>query len=449
MNMQKLKNNRAKVWVISLLVVLLVIQTKRLWLGNVSSLNFLEQNTISPIMPSKIWINKGNIFPLNNSQSEYFRIVDEISLLMRGQISKDKMQVVEGFTWTDVVGKQGLLFEYEQPISVGGIIGSSLINNEDYLLDRVFVNMSNLLGGRIEVYFFSNLKQGGYRLVLESQALDFKKLYQSIHIESSVMPIRYEASIGTLERFIRGNTYLPLVSKNNPLEYKKKILYNPLEEEEDLLVAIEQRIGAFFLNPLTKSKEILEDGTFVFTENMRSIVTYKPQGVIEYINLAASDRNSEMSMAEGYTVAMNFIQASPSTVAYKKQNIYLKKVEKDEFTYTYYFDWSDDGYKTRLSPEVKKHLGIESMIVLTVKNKQVISGKWSILELREARGVHAFTTEYIEVINKMYQVIEIEEDQDIVIDSLECVYVIESLTRPIELQWSAVVDGRRYYFKGE
>lgn len=448
--------NRTKIGILAFFILLATIQISMLWLGGPSSHNFLDERTKAtsvPMKPSNIWLHKGNTYKISSEHMEYKRLVNELRSFLLPNLTANKAEEISYFDWNTLLNKQGIFFEYYVPVSLEEIVGAKLHKQVIEDIDRLFLNMTPIAGAKIEIYFINTSKQIAYRMEMGGEYTGIKKIYDTLNTEDMTANLmKYEASIRAVDKFIEGNVFLPLASKDNPLTYTVLKAYNPMHEEvEDYTRELSNMTSQFFENPLTKSEEIAEDGTVIFTENMKCIITYRPQGVIEYINLATTSAAEEkMTRGEGYSIAKAFVQNTDAIPDSIKSRTYLKKIIKEDGQYTYYFDMLYDGYKVKMDPSVQKELGIGSMIEVTVRNHQVSAGKWWVMEVTEkveSTGVveEGMTTAYMEPINKMYDSLLKQERFDVLIEDIECVYTIKGLDKEAYIRWAVLVEGTWYY----
>ena len=89
------------------------------------------------------------------------------------------------------------------------------------------------------------------------------------------------------------------------------------------------------------------------------------------------------------------------------------------------------------------------MVSITIKDSQIVSGKWSLRELHAVEDDVGLTTGeikvgYSEPINKMYA--GLQEGVEIpLLDDVGCVYVIDELDEDINMCWGVLFDKTWYY----
>ncbi|MGL6173665.1 MAG: hypothetical protein ACRC1P_03565, partial [Cellulosilyticaceae bacterium] len=408
-----------------------------------------------------IWRNKGDPFTvayrIENESSEYYRFVNELGSMLTKYSKKAKISEVGTVNWESLLGMQGILYEYTIPVSLDELAVNKLGIDEVGFIEKVFLYLEDSTGTKIQLYLIDERNNRCYQMELIGDFSDLLKIYRAFNIEDAGSQLtKYQPSskASNIKPYIKGNVFLPLTSKREPLYYNVIRLANPIEEyEEYKQLLLDKYTSEFFKKPILKEAEYREDGSVVFTENMKSIVMYRPVGTLEYINLDVSRSDKPMSMLEGYNSAIQFLENTYSISDQIKRNLYLSQIVQSDREYTFYFDLSYEGYRIVLSPEIKTQLGLEHMVQLTIKDGQFIAGKWCIRNLEimqetvreEDQVLRKFiTVGYSEPIDKMYGEI-LEGESNPLLEKVELVYNLDDLEQPIEMQWGVFFDKVWYY----
>ena len=245
---------------------------------------------------------------------------------------------------------------------------------------------------------------------------------------------------------LAGNSFLPTSSKEILLNYEVLTSYNPIDlSSEEGYEKLESMINGLFVSPLVKEM-VQQDENVIYTEDMKTLVVYRPEGVIEYLNLAPRKLQTGTSMLKGYNVALEFIdrvQVMPKSIA---DNLYLADVKQKGLDFTYSFNMMYEGYRLQLSEEMKANLGMDDLVQVVVRGTDVIEAHFSTLEVvpKEVE-LKALSTHYLEPIDKMYTLFEKQGIEDFMIDHLELVYLLEGIGEDIDMTWGAVYDHKWYY----
>lgn len=448
-------NNLTKSGILALLIILTIIQTSKLWLGSASSLNFFQQNTAvsqKPIMPSNIWVHKGVGYKVNSDQGGYERIALELSSLIASSLDSEKVKEKDNFSWESILAKQGIFLDYSLSLDVQDIVGEVRNKQKPIRIDKVFLDMTSLVGEKLDICLIDTQSQKAYILSSKGDITGIKKVYDTLNAEDMTFGLmKYQSSFKTLNKFIRGNIFLPLSNQENPLNYEVLTAELVIDnDKEDYVDQLSKYMNNLFVNPLVKNEEILGDGTVVFTENMKNIVSYTPLGVTEYINLKVSEDKGSMTMLEGYNKALNFIAESQAFSYTIKDAIYLNDIQKEGNEYTYVFDLMHNGYRVNLSDVLKQSLDIEGLISLTVRNKEIVSGKWWFVDILEKKEdghkiIGSMPIEYMEPINQIFTQLVAVGETDILLDDVRCIYLLEAPAQEMHIRWGVLLDGKWYY----
>lgn len=454
-----MNKNTLKTILLGLLIITSIIQTALLWLGNAPSHTFLEStaNQAAPILPESIWRNKGDPFTvayrIENESSEYYRFVTELSSMLAKYSKRAKMLEQGPLHWETLLGMQGVLYEYTIPVSLDELAVTPLGIDEVGFIDKVFLYLEDATGTKIQLYLINEPDNICYRMELTGEFGDLLKIYKAFNIEDAGSQLtKYQPSskASNIKPYIKGNVFLPLTSKREPLYYDVIRLINPIERySEYKQLILDKYTSQFFKKPILKEAEYRADGSAVFTESMKSIVMYRPIGTLEYINLDVSRSDKLMSMLEGYNIAMQILENMDSIPEPIKKNLYLSQIVQSDREYTFYFDLNYEGYKIVMSPQIQAEMGLQHMAELTVKDGQFIAGKWCIrnLEVIQSEAHNArqkIITGYSEPINKMYGEIP-EGVNGPLLQDVELVYPLENLEEPLEMQWGVFYDKIWYY----
>ena len=276
---------------------------------------------------------------------------------------------------------------------------------------------------------------------------DIEKIYKVLtadDLKRHIMAYQPSATIDKVR--LAGNSFLPTSSKETLLNYEVLTSYNPIDlSREEGYEKLESMINGLFISPLVKER-VHQGENVIYTEDMKSLVVYRPEGVIEYLNLAPRQLQTGTSMLKGYNVALEFIervQVMPKSIA---DNLYLADVKQKGLDFTYSFNMMYEGYRLQLSEEMQASLGMDALVQVVVRGKDVIEAHFSTLEVvpKEVE-LKALSTHYLEPIDKMYTLFEKQGIEDFMIDHLELVYLLEGIGEDIDMTWGAVYDHKWYY----
>lgn len=454
---------RFKLILLGMLIVVAVIQTGMLWLGSMSSHTFLRQVTkYEPIMPMNIWLvetsNNDTGVPnalayrlddtTGNEKREYERLTSELSKMIDQYNKENGIKKIEGVDWVKLLSIPSVIYEYEFPIDMDAVTGerqSGLIKEK---IDHVVMYSKSKFQREASVFLVNSEEDFMYELNMIGNFGEIEKIYKTLtsdELKEHIMAYQPSATIDKVR--LRGNSFLPTSSKETLIEYEVLTSYNPINLETDEgYDLLESSINGLFVSPLVKEKSVRADGSVVYTEDMKTIVVYKPQGVIEYLNLAPRQTQSTTSILEGYNIALEFInrvKVMPESVG---SNLYLADVKQKDQDLVYSFNMVYEGYRVQLTEEMKKYLGVDTLVQVSVRGKDIIGATFSMLDIEPKGSVlKPLHTHYLEPIDKMYTLLQNQGNLDFMIDHLELVYLLNGVEQDIEITWGALYDHEWYY----
>lgn len=456
------RRERMKLILLGALIIIAVIQTGMLWLGGMSGHNFLKQTIkYEPIMPTNIWFvetsNSNTGVPgalayrlddtTGNEKREYERLIGELSKLMDRQNEEGNVQKTDGVDWVKLLSMPSVIYEYEFPIDIASITGESQNKWIKEKIDHVIIYSKNKFEKEAALFLVNSEEDFMYELSVVGTFDDIEKIYKVLtadDLKRHIMAYQPSATIDKVR--LAGNSFLPTSSKETLLNYEVLTSYNPIDlSREEGYEKLESRINGLFISPLVKER-VHQGENVIYTEDMKTLVVYRPEGVIEYLNLAPRQLQTGTSMLKGYNVALEFIervQVMPKSIA---DNLYLADVKQKGLDFTYSFNMMYEGYRLQLSEEMQASLGMDALVQVVVRGKDVIEAHFSTLEVvpKEVE-FKVLNTHYLEPIDKMYTLFEKQGIEDFMIDHLELVYLLEGIGEDIDMTWGAVYDHKWYY----
>ncbi|MEG0085692.1 MAG: hypothetical protein RR090_03005 [Niameybacter sp.] len=451
-----------KLILLSCLIVATVIQTALLWLGSMSSHNFLKQNIGSePIIPMNIWVVQAgnNDTGLSNSlafylgdttgndKKDYKRLTSELGKVVYSYEEEKALEKQEGIPWNKLFSMPSIVFEYEIPLEFEHITGLSKTAGMTQKLDYVFMYSNNKFQKEASLCLINSKEDYFYELTVQGNFQDIEKVYAAVteaDLSKHITAYQPSATIENVQ--IKGNVFLPTSSQEALVTYPVLEMKNGIAtdtgEGQHLL---ETKVNDFFVSPLIKEKDVYEDGTVVYKEQKKTLVTYNPEGVIEYLNLDPKQAQNVTNLRQGYNKVLSFVQQAESIAKHTADNLYLANIVQEGQKITYYFDLSFNGYRIQLSDALKKKLGITSYLEVVVKGNDFISMKICTLEVYPKWQTESFKSHYLEPMDDMYSLLLEQGIEDLEIDRLELVYLVSDETLPIKLAWGVIYKQRWYY----
>lgn len=442
------------------LIILSIWQTNKLWLGNVSSLSFFahsEKNGLEAIEPKSIWINPGSpvtsIYRLGEENREYQSVRDEVTKNIKTYLGGGSAQELVTLDWKDILTKKGILYEYPIPVTYGEMIGSShkqppksfgMVDEIDY----IFMQLSDKERGMGKWYLISSKTNQSCLVEVQGQFKNMKTFNDLLNEESLSYKVKYQPTF-PMSGISSRNIFLPIASKDAPLAYDVLKWHNPLDNGDDEN-KFNPYINHYFLNPLLKKQEITNDGVYIFSELMRTVVKYHPNGVFEYSNIGGTSSTQKISRLEAYNVAKKFLQQNESLSKETRKRMFLAEVDEAGISYTFYFDMRIGGISVHRSKEEREALGMDHMAEITVRGSEISRFRWNISELQPKMKGHSpmtnqFTEKYIDGLNKVLEYVNSQDQvSTLAIEDMKWVYMPNANDDEVHVRWIVCHEGEWY-----
>ncbi|PHV70196.1 hypothetical protein CS063_12010 [Sporanaerobium hydrogeniformans] len=439
------------------LSLLCIIQISMLWLGDMSSPNFLEIKNISRdevgMRPKGIWANLGLAYKISENNREYHYLMHELFSGIRNEKASLKIEKNVDMTYEMLMRMQGIVYEYAVALTLEELVGNPLEKyDKSIITDCLFVDISTSSENKVNVYLINSATNEISKMVLHQTLEGHKKMIATLSEQAAVSDwtVYQPSSTSDRKQYLTNNVFLPLISKASPLYYEQLTISNNLEkmEEKEKLEQLEEYVTSFFTNPLLKQIDKKEDGTILFSENLRAIVKYNPIGTMEF-NILAPNEPNKLTKLERLQKVESFINDCSGIPEYLKKGIYLAQAWQEGEDYIYRFNYKYNGFNLQFREEARKELEINSVIELTLRSNQVIKGKWILLDIQpseraEAKG-SSVTRGYGEIIDLMYTLGGQMKENNMQLTNLECNYIVNQLEGNLKMDWVVTYGNGRYY----
>ncbi len=441
-----------KIAILGSLIVGCIWQTTILWLGDLSSHNFLQQSTNMHhiiVEPKAIWVNKGTLaYNIQEVvQNEYeTRLTDELVGQLERQ--KIKLEVEEKLSFDDVFSKQGIIYEYGTYLTLDEIMGMEVTKETGNIeINNILVDIADYNEHKTYLYLIGKEDRPIYKLTLPSKLETHYKILQNVNLDNN--KIKYQPSVTWIKKeYIKGNIFLPIISKDEPMIYDILTITNNVKQ--DTLEATKNRlfnyVNGFFTNPLVKEVEAAEDGSIIYREGQKTSVRYSPSGILEFSITSATQANhlSKLEKMIAVNTFVNECKGIPKTI---KQGLYLSNVieQQSKGETIYQFSYQYNGIPVFLTDKVKDILGINAMLEVVVKNNQIVKGKWPLLDIEigteHSQQKGELTKDFKSVIDELYNGEPIKE--------LACSYIVDNIDEPVKFNWIFTYDEPKIDIKAE
>ncbi len=432
-----------KLIVLGILIVGCIWQTMILWLGDLSSHNFLQQTQTMHhiiVQPRAIWVNVGNLAyniqeNIQGIKSEYeIRLMDELIEQIKGQ--RIKLEIDKSLTFDSVFNKRGIIYEYGTYLALDEIVGMSITKEtEEIRINNILVDLGDYDEHKTYLYLIGRESDPIYKVTLLSKLETHYKIIKNVNLDNN--QITYQPSstrTTTLKEYIEGNVFLPNVSQTTPMIYEPLVLMNNIQQDtvEETKNRLSSYVNTFFANPLVKEVEIANDGSIIYREGQKTSVRYNPVGTLEF-SIATATESDRLSMVDKIIEVNNFVEKSPSIPKSIKRGLYLSNIteQKEKGETTYQFDYQYEGMSVLLTERFKEAVGVNAMLELVVKNNQIVRGKWVLMDIEvDSEGAQRkgeLKKGFNSVIDDVYKGQKLQD--------IRCSYIIDKIDAPITFNW--------------
>ena len=432
-----MKKNIVRLVVLGALILLCIGQTIVLWLGNISSHNFFEtmgQGTYEQyyVYPKQLWAFHKYAYNIGGTNGDEGTRRTKLVMELTDELKRENIQISSDIKvdYADLLSKDGLIYEYGMPLSLNEIAGKEFrVNNKEIntKVKNIFVDLSASDNYKTYIYLIEDDDNISYMLTLNNKLnTHVDTLNYFARETSNIVGKYYRASIfdNYDNEYFSSNVFYPLNNTDQPIEYKE-ITFNPVVIEGDKS-RLENMINCLFTNPLYKKSKVDENGDIVFYDNLNMSVRYEKRGVLEF-RKSTSESGDRLSAAQRMNKVYTFIETTEAIPEELKGGLYLHNIKKDQMTgeTSYYFGYEYDNYDVVLAEKIKEEMEIDDFLVLTIKNNEIIRGRWLMLVPRNFNdSIQNFDVEYNDFKNANVDVLG---TANVEFDDLECAYTFESL----------------------
>lgn len=391
---------------ISLFVILAVYQTGKLWFGDFSSHNFFydflntnqeeQEQSQEKFLIENIIVSSGE----NN-----FRLISE-------GIYEDGFK--NNF---DEMISYCLKKNNRKDVDLRGVFNGKLcmynygayLNTED--IKDLFsheLKQEDLSAFNKIALWVDNKGEAGGILVINSD----NNTYIPLNCNKKEILRRVYDDIGNLNQRVGDNYYIStylsgfgnfndflFIPQLNLREYSPVNAFNPLVSENGVLIDdLEKNIDVFFDNPAIKWSSNINNVYTYSDEN--TVVKYYTTGVLEYINYRNIASRDDVNFYNAYLKAVNFIERDSNIV----NEVFLKKYEKTDNTFKFYFDYKINDFPVELSEEIKQQTGIDAIIEISVNASGVTAyKKYAYNYVPSDNEIETLKIDYLQAVDTIFE----------------------------------------------
>ena len=451
--MKKIKFNRIENFVILVLIIAVIYQTGKLWLGDstgrdffyyFSNLNFSgsSQNDTLPravISPKKIVVGYGNkVFNITYPGLDGNEVSEQTDKYVSEVLDNSTEIYTEETNFEEYIDKKCIVYEFSFDVSpneymLGGYIDEfSEIEVINYIIAVPAVGNS-----MVNLVYFVDLKMG-QTVVVESDkalSLDLSKFIDDVERDNVDSP-RYISTVQSRLNIFKNNEFVPQWSQKG-FQYYGVNKVNLLENgSEDIDSAVELVVGNFF-NGLSGVIITRDDAGVYIASNDATVVKCYPNGVLEYYNYGRSEEGSKQTLSTAYYVCKDFL-AKDNLL---NMNLYLSDVQLNRSEgLVFSFGYSIDDIPIIIGQSVKDEVNVQHAIEIVVSDNVVKKYKRYFYEYSlETTKQETVSVDFVEAMNQTISRVENNNDITQVDDIVLGYYDRDIDTDFVVLQWQTYI----------
>lgn len=437
-----------------MLILLGITQTITLWLGDMTSHNFFtprqeRSDKLYYVYPKQVWVIHKyayNIGGNHSAETRRYRLLEEVISGLRRPDVKVSSDVK--VSYKSLLQTQGIIYEFGTGLTLGELMGKSFMVNNKEVTGRfksLFVDVSESRSYSTQIYLIDEADQVSLVLTLSDQLIANRETLayftdQNLGWQKDQYKYYQASLLNNYDNvYFKKNIFYPISNKEMPLHYEQ-VSFEPVIIEGEYQ-KLEDMVNSLFTNPIYKHTTPTATG-IIFNDNLNLNVKYDKKGILSF-NKTVGQGVGKLTAAQRINKIYGFIEETTAIPADLKKGLYLKAIEKEKGEYTYAFGYEYKNFDVILSQEIKETLEIENFLELTIKNEQIISGKW--LMLTPQVVIHekeVFTTEYNEVLSFLSDSLKGEEGK---LENLECAYIFEKQNSILKFAWVSCKEGEIFY----
>lgn len=449
---------RVKNFIISFLVILAVYQTAKLWFEDFSNHNFfytiLNRNSADYTQQSCVYtlnsliINKGNnkFERIYNDiyKSDYKSVLDRAVTLC---LKEGKSVKLNEDYFKTMMNSKFIMYKYDYKLTgetVGemfNVKGNNISKISEF--DTIVLIPSINVPETLHISFIDNDSYNitGFEVIGYDVIKDVYNLIDLFSMDNE--NIYYISSFQNGFDIFKKNVFIPSWDSTS-IVYKPITMVNDMESAGSvLMMSLEKNIDIFFDNPAVKWPTRVND-VYTYSDET-TVVKYYTNGVLEYSNYkSGNETNKNSSFYDKYISAINFMQKDINI----KNEYYLSSYLKEDDKYTFYFDYKINNFPIILSDEIKRNIGMKSMIEVTVSGNTVVRYKRYVynFEIDESNKKY-INVDFLKAVDYVFSKIQNNENKSNkdIIDDIILGYTVFEQPSEIQINWGVEIDDNMYF----
>lgn len=252
-------------------------------------------------------------------------------------------ELVENVVNDNIIETADFVYMYNYEVTADMLAQVMLVKNNksEYSFDRLYVEIDKTNNNIVYLYMPTETdRYNKYKLTLKSSVVKSNANGQTYYVIDN----------DTREIFVpivKGNEYY-IVTPNNEYAPNGEIILN----------TVEQAVDVFFGNNVAKWGRINPETEALVFSDKTTVVKYYKENILEYAHYQNNSYDDVPSLYESFAIAKNFI----SVDKYVVNDYYLSNYTEQDGVYTFYFDYTVNGYPVLLedtqSDKLKSHIEI-------------------------------------------------------------------------------------------
>lgn len=453
--------------VISLLVVLSVVQTGRLWFGVTVNHNFFY-------FFKSLILSSEDDFAEKSYLSAPYRIISKASAndyrikyndleINLGKYNAD-LVLEELFTsgsfvgesdlsWPDVLKRNCIIYDYSIDLSSGTFAECLLSDVKSFKskgqtlsskvssFSRIIFIPAKSSATNVTVLFINDALSKSYEFSVRVKKTVNDNLWLYIE-DSELSDLQYTSSAESGITSSRENVFIPDFPSNG-FVYHPVYAFNPYISSDGVrtLKSVEKEIASFFEDSPIK-QVTPEDTSYRYSNDSNAVLKYNlTNDVLEYSNYSAVAKQNDNGLVANFSSAIKFINSDPNVI----NDFYLDSYIFDSDKHTFYFNYAIADFPLLLPDSVKSELGMSHVMEITVENQKVIKYKRLVMCLEaDDHYFDVAALNYYDFLNTVY---EFGADGDLnprdFIGKIKLGYKYDK-NMQLSLNWMMDLGGRSY-----
>lgn len=427
----------------ALLMILAIYQTAELWFGDFSSHNFFSlvfnsenvgEDSVNYTM-ERMLINTGDnriICRVSGIyDSDYKQQFDNMigEALSKGELYEENAPV----DWKDILSQRCIVYEYGFVLrgsTIEDAFGVHNANTDKIKYCNRIIAIPQGSGRDTKVILYNSRDDSKYIFTDSKKNNAALESYGLIgRFASADSELNYISSEKNGFDIFRSNIFIP---QWRDMTYTYDEISSEMTVNEE--VSAEENADVFFDNPAGKWKSVDENGNITFS-NENTVIKYYENGVLEYTNYKTGTGGDD-SFAANYKAACSIIKKD----SFVKNEYYLCSYNDKDGKYVFYFDYKIDDMVIRLGSDLRKSIGMSSMLEVTASNGRVNKYKRYACAYEQNGTSNYASVDFVTAADDLYN--ELDADGEKPVENLELAFVDNG--EETEMKWIIGIDGKEY-----